>query len=56
VPLETGEHHHLSLQKSPFGNEATKDSHNVVVSIEVVLMSPFLPLPCGPIIAMEEDV
>lgn len=41
VPLETTDRHCLSLQESPFGNEATKDSSTSALLLleEVTLMS-----------------
>lgn len=52
VPLETRERHCLSLQESPFGNEATKDSlHQRGSPLRRGRFNEQLPLyfPCGPI-------
>lgn len=52
VPLETRERHCLSLQESPFGNEATKDSLHLRTSpLRRGHFNEQLPLyfPCGPI-------
>lgn len=52
VPLETRERHCLSLQESPFGNEATKDSlHQRGSPLRRGHFNEQLPLyfPCGPI-------
>lgn len=52
VPLETTEHHRLSLQKSSFGNEATKDSlHQCGSHLKRGHFNEQVPLylPCGPI-------
>lgn len=52
VPLENCERHCLSLQESPFGNEATKDSlHQRGSPLRRGHFNEQLPLyfPCGPI-------
>lgn len=52
VPLETTERHCLSLQESPFGNEATKDSlHQCGSPLRRGHFNEQFPLyfPCGPI-------